>query len=67
MSVTVDPVFMFISHFSIILFPYTRVFIVAVSQAHAMQSHIRVAPDGAVPVTAKKSKKNSGCRHNGVF
>ncbi|KAL7404284.1 hypothetical protein ABVT39_012501 [Epinephelus coioides] len=54
-SGTVDLVFTFIGPCSIILILYMRVFIVAVSQARAMQSHITAAAARKVPVTAKKT------------
>ncbi|XP_070777650.1 trace amine-associated receptor 13c-like [Enoplosus armatus] len=57
-SGTVDLVFTFIGPCSVILVLYMRVFIVAVSQARAMQSHI-TAVAGRVTVTAKKSEKKA--------
>ncbi|XP_049424160.1 trace amine-associated receptor 13c-like [Epinephelus fuscoguttatus] len=58
-SGTVDLVFTFIGPCSIILILYMRVFIVAVSQARAMQSHITAAAARKVPVTAKKSERKA--------
>ncbi|XP_049901290.1 trace amine-associated receptor 13c-like [Epinephelus moara] len=58
-SGTVDLVFTFIGPCSIILILYIRVFIVAVSQARAMQSHITAAAARKVPVTAKKSERKA--------
>ncbi|XP_054461025.1 trace amine-associated receptor 13c-like [Anoplopoma fimbria] len=56
-SGTVDLVFTFIGPCSVILILYMRVFVVAVSQARAMRSHITAI--GAVTVTAKKSEKKA--------
>ncbi|XP_044046730.1 trace amine-associated receptor 13c-like [Siniperca chuatsi] len=58
-SGTVDLVFTFIGPCSVILVLYMRVFIVAVSQARAMQSHITAIAVGRVTVTAKKSEKKA--------
>ncbi|XP_051240872.1 trace amine-associated receptor 3-like [Dicentrarchus labrax] len=58
-SGTVDLVFTFIGPCSVILALYMRVFIVAVSQARAMRSHITVVAAGTVTVTAKKSEKKA--------
>ncbi|XP_035516602.1 trace amine-associated receptor 7g-like [Morone saxatilis] len=58
-SGTVDLVFTFIGPCSVILVLYMRVFIVAVSQARAMRSHITVVAAGTVTVTAKKSEKKA--------
>ncbi|XP_067460349.1 trace amine-associated receptor 8a-like [Thunnus thynnus] len=54
---TVDFVFTFISPITVIIFLYARVFVVAVSQARTMRSHIAtVALQRSVKVTAKKSE-----------
>lgn len=58
-SGTVDLVFTFIGPCSVIVVLYMRVFIVAVSQARALQSHVTVVPAGTVTVTAKKSEKKA--------
>ncbi len=58
-SGTVDLVFTFIGPCSVILILYMRVFVVAVSQAHAMQSHITALTAAAVTVTAKKSERKA--------
>ncbi|XP_073331787.1 trace amine-associated receptor 13c-like [Pagrus major] len=58
-SGTIDLVFMFIGPCSVIIVLYMRVFIVAVSQARAMQSHVTVIAGGTVTVTAKKSEKKA--------
>lgn len=55
-SGTVDLVFTFIGPCSVIVALYARVFIVAVSQARAMQSRVAVAK---VTVTAKKSERKA--------
>lgn len=52
----VDLVLTFIGPCTVILVLYIRVFVVAVTQARAMQSHITV---GTVTVTAKKSEKKA--------
>ncbi|XP_068583522.1 trace amine-associated receptor 13c-like [Cebidichthys violaceus] len=56
-SGTVDLVFTFIGPCSVILILYIRVFLVAVSQARAMQSQITAV--SAVTVTAKKSERKA--------
>ncbi|XP_031696852.1 trace amine-associated receptor 13c-like [Anarrhichthys ocellatus] len=56
-SGTVDLVFTFIGPCSVILILYIRVFLVAVSQARAMRSHITAV--SAVTVTAKKSERKA--------
>ncbi|XP_053184757.1 trace amine-associated receptor 13c-like [Scomber japonicus] len=54
---TVDFVFTFISPISVIVILYMRVFVVAVSQARTMRSHIAtVTVQSTVKVTAKKSE-----------
>ncbi|XP_070840952.1 trace amine-associated receptor 13c-like [Chaetodon trifascialis] len=58
-SGTVDLVFTFIGPCSVILILYTKVFIVAVSQARALQSHIIMVAGGTAGVTAKKSEKKA--------
>ncbi|XP_073333035.1 trace amine-associated receptor 13c-like [Pagrus major] len=58
-SGTIDLVFTFIGPCSVIIVLYMRVFIVAVSQARAMQSHVTVIAGGTVTVTAKKSEKKA--------
>ncbi|KAI3352318.1 hypothetical protein L3Q82_005286 [Scortum barcoo] len=58
-SGTVDLVLTFIGPCSVILILYMRVFVVAVSQARAMQSHITAVAAGKVTVTAKKSEKKA--------
>ncbi|XP_076585160.1 trace amine-associated receptor 13c-like [Chaetodon auriga] len=58
-SGTVDLVFTFIGPCSVILILYTKVFIVAVSQARALQSHVTMVAGGTVRVTAKKSEKKA--------
>lgn len=55
-SGTVDLVITFVAPCSVIVVLYARVFVVAVSQARAMQSHITVA---SVKVTAQKSEKKA--------
>ncbi|XP_049449888.1 trace amine-associated receptor 3-like [Epinephelus fuscoguttatus] len=53
----VDLVFTFIGPITVIIVLYMRVFVVAVSQAQAMRSHIApVTLKGSVGVTAKKSE-----------
>ncbi|CAI5679706.1 unnamed protein product [Oreochromis niloticus] len=58
-SGAIDLVFTFIGPCSVIIILYMRVFVVAVSQAHAMRSHITAAAAGAVRITAKKSEKKA--------
>ncbi|XP_069544281.1 trace amine-associated receptor 13c-like [Brachyistius frenatus] len=58
-SGTVDLVFTFICPCSVIILLYMRVFVVAVSQARAMRSHITAVAAGAVTVAAKKSEKKA--------
>nr|XP_046234955.1 trace amine-associated receptor 13c-like [Scatophagus argus] len=58
-SGTVDLVFTFIGPCSVIVILYMRVFVVAVSQARALRSHVTVAAARAAPVTAKKSEKKA--------
>ncbi|XP_040892508.1 trace amine-associated receptor 13c-like [Toxotes jaculatrix] len=58
-SGAVDLVFTFIGPCSVIVFLYMRVFVVAVSQARAMQSHVTAAGGGSVTVTAKKSERKA--------
>ncbi|XP_040002572.1 trace amine-associated receptor 13c-like [Xiphias gladius] len=55
----VDLVFTFFGPCSVILALYVRVFVVAVSQARAMRSHIAAVAGGSVIVTAKKSEKKA--------
>ncbi|XP_026151758.1 trace amine-associated receptor 6-like [Mastacembelus armatus] len=53
----VDVIFCFILPITVIVVLYMRVFVVAVSQARAMRSHIvTVTVQGSVKVTAKKSE-----------
>ncbi|XP_042339410.1 trace amine-associated receptor 4-like, partial [Plectropomus leopardus] len=53
----VDLVFTFVGPITVIIVLYMRVFVVAVSQARAMRSHIAaITPQGSVSVTAKKSE-----------
>uniref|UniRef100_A0A671U0E2 G-protein coupled receptors family 1 profile domain-containing protein n=1 Tax=Sparus aurata TaxID=8175 RepID=A0A671U0E2_SPAAU len=56
---TIDLVFTFIGPCSLIIVLYMRVFVVAVSQARAMRSHVTVIAGGRVTVTAKKSEKKA--------
>ncbi|XP_060883146.1 trace amine-associated receptor 13c-like [Labrus mixtus] len=58
-SGTVDLVFTFIGPCVVILVLYMRVFIVAVSQARAMQTHITGAAVGKVRITAMKSERKA--------
>uniref|UniRef100_A0A3Q1EWB5 Trace amine-associated receptor 13c-like n=1 Tax=Acanthochromis polyacanthus TaxID=80966 RepID=A0A3Q1EWB5_9TELE len=58
-SGTVDLVFTFISPCSVIVILYMRVFVVAVSQARAMQSHITTVAGIRARVTAKKSERKA--------
>ncbi|XP_026158784.1 trace amine-associated receptor 13c-like [Mastacembelus armatus] len=55
----VDLVFTFIGPCSVIVVLYMRVFIVAVSQARVMQSHITALAGSSGTVTAKKSEKKA--------
>ncbi|XP_020510577.2 trace amine-associated receptor 7a-like [Labrus bergylta] len=56
---TVDLVFTFIGPCVVILVLYMRVFIVAVSQARAMQTHITGAAVGKVRINAVKSERKA--------
>ncbi|XP_044203259.1 trace amine-associated receptor 13c-like [Thunnus albacares] len=58
-SGAVDLVFTFIGPCAVILVLYMRVFVVAVSQARVMQSHISAVPNGTIRVTATKSEKKA--------
>ncbi|XP_028257385.1 trace amine-associated receptor 8b-like [Parambassis ranga] len=58
-SGAVDLVFTFIGPCSVIVVLYMRVFVVAVYQARAMQSHITAASAGATIVSAKKSERKA--------
>lgn len=58
-SGTVDLVITFIAPCSAIVVLYVRVFIVAVSQARAMQSHVTSAAVASVKVTAQRSEKKA--------
>ncbi|XP_060883110.1 trace amine-associated receptor 13c-like [Labrus mixtus] len=58
-SGTVDLVFTFIGPCVVILVLYMRVFIVAVSQARAMQTHIIGAAVGKVRIIAMKSERKA--------
>uniref|UniRef100_UPI003AAFE98A trace amine-associated receptor 13c-like n=1 Tax=Centroberyx gerrardi TaxID=166262 RepID=UPI003AAFE98A len=58
-SGAVDLVFTFIGPCTVIVVLYMRVFVVAVSQARALQSHITTVTPGKVTVTAKKSEKKA--------
>ncbi|XP_029363288.1 trace amine-associated receptor 13c-like [Echeneis naucrates] len=58
-SGAIDLVFTFISPCSVIVALYMRVFVVAVSQARAMQSHVKAVAGGSVTITAKKSEKKA--------
>ncbi|KAM7418984.1 hypothetical protein PAMA_016209 [Pampus argenteus] len=58
-SGVVDLVLTFIGPCTVIIVLYMRVFVVAVSQARAMQSHITAAVNGTVKVTAKKSEQKA--------
>ncbi|XP_015822343.3 trace amine-associated receptor 13c-like [Nothobranchius furzeri] len=57
---TFDLIFTFIGPITVIIILYMRVFVVAVSQARAMRSHIAsVTLQDSVPVTAKKSERKA--------
>ncbi|XP_029932014.1 trace amine-associated receptor 13c-like [Myripristis murdjan] len=58
-SGTVDLVFTFITPCTVIIVLYMRVFVVAVSQARAMQSHVATVMPRKVTVTAKTSEKKA--------
>ncbi|KAM7394012.1 hypothetical protein PAMP_020841 [Pampus punctatissimus] len=58
-SGAVDLLFTFIGPCTVIIVLYMRVFVVAVSQARVMQSHITAAVGGTVKVTAKKSEQKA--------
>lgn len=58
-SGAIDLVFTFIGPCSVILILYLRVFVVAVSQARAMQSHVTAVTAGTVTITAKKSERKA--------
>ncbi|XP_047434930.1 trace amine-associated receptor 13c-like [Mugil cephalus] len=58
-SGAVDLVFTFIGPCSVILVLYSRVFVVAVSQARAVQSHVTAVAAGTVTITAKKSERKA--------
>lgn len=58
-SGAVDLVFTFIGPCAVIIVLYMRVFVVAVSQARAMRSHVTAVTAGAVTVTAKKSERKA--------
>ncbi|XP_026232812.1 trace amine-associated receptor 13c-like [Anabas testudineus] len=51
-----DVIFSFIAPITVIVVLYMRVFVVAVTQARAMRSHIATVTHGSVKVTAKKSE-----------
>ncbi|XP_026231440.1 trace amine-associated receptor 4-like [Anabas testudineus] len=51
-----DVIFSFIAPITVIVVLYMRVFVVAVTQARAMRSHIATVTQGSVKVTAKKSE-----------
>ncbi|XP_022611432.1 trace amine-associated receptor 13c-like [Seriola dumerili] len=55
----IDLVLTFISPCSVIVTLYIRVFVVAVAQARALQSHITAVSGGSVRITAKKSEKKA--------
>ncbi|XP_040913446.1 trace amine-associated receptor 13c-like [Toxotes jaculatrix] len=56
----VDVILTFISPITVIIVLYMKVFVVAVSQARAMRSHIAaVTLQGSVSVTAKKSERKA--------
>ncbi len=56
----IDILLTFVSPIAVIIILYTRVFVVAVSQAGAMRSHMAsVTIQGSVRVTAKKSEKKA--------
>ncbi|XP_026232614.1 trace amine-associated receptor 4-like [Anabas testudineus] len=52
----VDVFFSFVAPITVIVVLYMRVFVVAVTQARAMRSHIATVTQGSVKVTAKKSE-----------
>ncbi|XP_034044338.1 trace amine-associated receptor 13c-like [Thalassophryne amazonica] len=54
-----DLLFTFIGPCTVIIVLYVRVFVVAVSQARAMHSHVAVVTTGPVIVSAKKSEKKA--------
>ncbi|XP_008296025.1 trace amine-associated receptor 13c-like [Stegastes partitus] len=58
-SGTVDLVFTFICPCSVIVILYMRVFVVAVSQARAIQSHVTTVGVGTLTITARKSEKKA--------
>ncbi|KAM4595706.1 trace amine-associated receptor 13c-like [Fundulus diaphanus] len=58
-SGTIDLVFTFIVPCSVIVILYMRVFVEAVSQARAMQSHVAAVTVTTIRVTAKKSEKKA--------
>ncbi|XP_018516185.1 trace amine-associated receptor 13c-like [Lates calcarifer] len=56
----VDVILTFIGPIAVIIFMYAKVFVVAVSQAQAMRSHITaITVQGSVSVTAKKSERKA--------
>uniref|UniRef100_A0A3B4Y5V3 G-protein coupled receptors family 1 profile domain-containing protein n=1 Tax=Seriola lalandi dorsalis TaxID=1841481 RepID=A0A3B4Y5V3_SERLL len=55
----IDLVLTFISPCSVIVTLYIRVFVVAVAQARALQSHITAVSGGSVRIIAKKSEKKA--------
>ncbi len=56
----VDVMLTFVGPIAVIIFLYMRVFVVAVSQAQAMRSHVAaVTLQGSVSVTAKKSERKA--------
>ncbi|XP_062243320.1 trace amine-associated receptor 8b-like [Platichthys flesus] len=58
-SGAVDLVITFIGPSSAIVLLYMRVFVVAVSQARALRSHITAVAGGSVTVTAKRSERKA--------
>ncbi|XP_017260188.1 trace amine-associated receptor 13c-like [Kryptolebias marmoratus] len=57
---TFDAIFTFLSPITVIVVLYMRVFVVAVSQARAMRSHIAaVSQQGSVSVSARKSERKA--------
>ncbi|CAJ1053368.1 trace amine-associated receptor 13c-like [Xyrichtys novacula] len=58
-SGTVDLVFTFVGPCLVIVILYMRIFIVAVSQARAMQSHVTVTAASKVTVRAKTSERKA--------
>ncbi|XP_017296864.1 trace amine-associated receptor 13c-like [Kryptolebias marmoratus] len=55
-----DVIFTFLSPITVIIVLYMRVFVVAVSQARAMRSHIAaVSQQGSVSVSARKSERKA--------